>query len=118
MATRLEDLLNQLNEETEIEEEPDKPTPDMEALAVGLTNNIDLVNLKLEALLDLGAILGLWNQDVIGMACENVTAYNKVQGPSNLIIERRQQNLKKLLAEYGKARKNSKGMRKTDRTTR
>lgn len=52
-----------------------------------------------EALADLGAVLGIWDSDMIRTACENVAEYDRIQGDSRKIIAERQRALRRLLRD-------------------
>jgi HAMP domain-containing protein len=52
-----------------------------------------------EAMIDLGAVMGLWNSDMVRTACRNVIEFDRIQGESEEIIAERQKELRRLLRD-------------------
>lgn len=52
-----------------------------------------------EALIDLGAAMGLWSSDMIRVACDNIVEFDRLPGDSREIIAERQRALRRLLKD-------------------
>lgn len=102
---KLNELLETLSEEDEeMQAEAKKPAKiDLEAFIVQQGKNLDAMQATVEAMIDLGCLLGFWTSDVLRLSIRNVVEFNKQKGPSELMIKRRQEALKALLKEYARS---------------
>lgn len=71
----------------------------IEDALIQLQSNSISLHVLCEALADLGAVLGIWDSDMIRTACENVAEYDRIQGDSRKIIAERQRALRRLLRD-------------------
>jgi len=63
-----------------------------------LQNKTISLHVLIEALADLGAVLGVWNSDMIRIACENVDKFDRIPGDTQMVITDRQKELSRILA--------------------
>lgn len=98
--------LNKLADESRAEQSADSSgrsrcssCEHMEDALIQLQRNSISLHVLCEALADLGAVLGIWNSDMIRTACENVAEFDQIQGDSKKIIAERQKALRRILKD-------------------
>ena len=71
----------------------------LEGALIQLQRTCISLHVLAEALADLGAVLDVWNSDMIRTACDNVAEFDRLPGDSREIIAERQKTLRRMLKD-------------------
>lgn len=97
-----EDGVSETETETPKRRSPSRCSGDCEKLEealIQLQRSCISLHVLAEALADLGAVLDVWNSDMIRTACDNVAEFDRLPGDSREIIAERQRALRRLLKD-------------------